>query len=96
MRRPSHQSTPSGVRWASSTASTEVGATTSGRANNACALIGAMSSASYQSFLNASYNLVKTNSLLVGGAYYDESWTVMSLLMMTGNFLDYTQLTPAN
>ncbi len=57
--------------------------------------VGAMSSASYQSFLNASYNLVKTDTLLVGGAYYDECWTVMSLLMMTGNFLDYTQLTPA-
>ena len=58
--------------------------------------VGAMSSASYQSFLNASYNLVKTNTLLVGGAYYEECWTVMSLLMMTGNFLDYTQITPAS
>jgi hypothetical protein len=28
--------------------------------------------------------------LLVGGTYYDESWTVLSLLMMTGNFIDYT------
>ena len=25
----------------------------------------------------------------VGGAYYDESWAVMSLLMMTGNMLNY-------
>jgi len=58
--------------------------------------VGAMSSATYQSFLNASYNLVKTNTLLVGGAYYEECWTVMSLLMMTGNFLDYTQITPAS
>jgi hypothetical protein len=60
------------------------------------AAVGAMSSATYQSFLNASYNLVKTNTLLVGGAYYEESWTVMSMLMMTGNFLDYTQITPAS
>ena len=60
------------------------------------AAVGAMSSATYQSFLNASYNLVKTNTLMVGGAYYEECWTVMSLLMMTGNFLDYTQLTPAS
>ena len=60
------------------------------------AAVGAMSSASYQPFLNASYNLVKTNTLLVGGAYYEECWTVMSLLMMTGNFLDYTQITPAS
>jgi hypothetical protein len=60
------------------------------------AAVGAMNSASNQAFLNAAYNLVKTDTLLVGGAYYEESWTVMSLLMMTGNFLDYTQLTPAH
>ena len=30
------------------------------------------------------------DNALAGGAYYEESWTVMSLLMMTGNFLDYT------
>jgi hypothetical protein len=60
------------------------------------AAVGAMSSASNQSFLNAAYGLVKTDTLMVGGAYYEESWTVMSLLMMTGNFLDYTQLTPAS
>ncbi len=59
------------------------------------AAVGAMSSATYQSFVDASYKLLKGNNLLVGGAYYEESWTVMSLLMMTGNFLDYTQLTPA-
>jgi hypothetical protein len=58
--------------------------------------VGAMSSPSYQAFLDASYKLLKGNNLLVGGAYYDESWAVMSLLMMTGNFLDYTQLTPAH
>jgi hypothetical protein len=58
--------------------------------------VGAMSSSSYQSLLDGTYKLLKTNTLLVGGAYYDESWTVMSLLMMTGNFLDYTQLTPAH
>jgi hypothetical protein len=59
------------------------------------AAVGAMNSATYQSFVNDAYALLKTNNLLVGGAYYDESWTVMSLLMLTGNFLDYTQLTPA-
>jgi hypothetical protein len=32
--------------------------------------------------------------LLIGGEYYDGSWTVLSLLMMTGNFLDYTQEQP--
>ena len=33
-----------------------------------------------------------TERLVVGGLYYDESWTVLSLLMLTGNFLDYTAL----
>ena len=32
--------------------------------------------------------------MIVGGAYYEESWMVMSLLMMTGNFLDYTAIQP--
>jgi hypothetical protein len=59
------------------------------------AAVGAMNSASNQAFLNAAYTLVKGDNLFVGGAYYEESWTVMSLLMMTGNFLDYTQITPA-
>jgi len=59
------------------------------------AAVGAMNSASNQAFLNEAYTLVKGDNLFVGGAYYEESWTVMSLLMMTGNFLDYTQITPA-
>jgi endo-1,4-beta-D-glucanase Y len=28
-------------------------------------------------------------TMLVGGQYYDQCWTVMSLLMMSGNFLNY-------
>ena len=58
--------------------------------------VGAMNSASNQTFLNAAYTAVKTNNLLVGGAYYEESWTVMSLLMMTGNFLDYSAIQPVH
>ena len=47
VRRPSHHSTPApSVRASTSIASTEVGATTIGRANSACALIGTMHSAS--------------------------------------------------
>ena len=45
-RRPSHHSTPRGVSGCTSTASTESGEITSGRANSACALIGTISSAS--------------------------------------------------
>ena len=56
--------------------------------------VGAMSSPTYQTFVNDSYARVATRQMLVGGAYYDESWTVLSLLMMTGNFLDYTAHQP--
>ena len=58
------------------------------------AMGGAMAASTYQTFLNEAYAQVATDSAFVGGEYYDSSWTVMSLLMMTGNFLDYTQETP--
>jgi glycosyl hydrolase family 8 len=57
--------------------------------------VGAMSDASHQSFVNDAYARLKTRQLMVGGAYYEESWTVISLLMMTGNLLDYTAISPA-
>jgi hypothetical protein len=56
--------------------------------------VGAMHDASARAFLDDAYNAVKGLNLLVGGDYYEESWTVLSLLMMTGNFLDYTALEP--
>ena len=40
--------------------------------------------------LDDAYAAVATRMLLAGGTYYEESWTVMSLLMMSGNFVDYT------
>jgi hypothetical protein len=52
--------------------------------------VGAMGSASTQSFVDNAYSDVATLKLLVGGTYYEDSWAAMSLLMMTGNFLDYT------
>jgi hypothetical protein len=52
--------------------------------------VGAMGAPAYQGFLDDAYRDVATLNLLVGGTYYELSWTVMSLLMMTGNFLDYT------
>jgi Glycosyl hydrolases family 8 len=54
--------------------------------------VGAMSSATYQTFVNDAYGVLVTGKALVGGTYYDDSWMVMSLLMMTGNFLDYTKI----
>jgi endo-1,4-beta-D-glucanase Y len=56
--------------------------------------VGAMVGSTYQTFINDSYARVKTMEANVGGAYYDESWAVMSLLMMTGNMLDYTAIQP--
>jgi len=58
--------------------------------------VGAMVSNTYQTFITESYQRVATGKLKVGGAYYDESWAVLSLLMMTGNFLDYTSIQPAH
>jgi len=55
----------------------------------------AMGAPGSQAFLDATYNLLKGDDLFIGGEYYDSSWTVMSLLMLTGNFLDYTQISPA-
>jgi endo-1,4-beta-D-glucanase Y len=54
--------------------------------------VGAMSNATYQSFVNDAYGVLITGKALVGGTYYDESWMVLSLLMMTANFLDYTAI----
>ncbi len=45
----------------------------------------------YQSFVDGVYALLRQNQQWCGGQYYDESWTMMTLLMMTGNFLDYTK-----
>ena len=56
------------------------------------AVVGAMSNASFKPFIQEGYENVATLNLLVGGDYYDESWTVLSLLMLSGNFIDYTAL----
>jgi endo-1,4-beta-D-glucanase Y len=54
------------------------------------AAVGAMSSSSFATFVKDAYVGLATRTYLVGGTYYDGSWTVMSLLALTGNFLDYT------
>jgi endo-1,4-beta-D-glucanase Y len=63
------------------------------------ATVGAMGSASNatnQAFIDDGYGLLVQDNAFQSGEYYDSSWTVMSLLMLTGNFLDYTQETPAH
>ena len=54
--------------------------------------VGGMFMSNYQTFLDQAYTAVATRQLLAGGAYYEESWTVLSLLAMTANFLDFTSL----
>lgn len=53
--------------------------------------VGAMASADQQVFIDDVYSHLTQNNMWTGGQYYDESWTLLSLLMMTGNFLDYTK-----
>jgi endo-1,4-beta-D-glucanase Y len=53
--------------------------------------VGAMHSSTYQAFINDVWGLLKPNNMWCGGQYYDESWTIMAMLMLSGNFLDYTQ-----
>lgn len=54
------------------------------------ATVGAMSSPANQSFIDDGWNLLRQNNMWCGGQYYDESWTMMSMLMLSGNFIDYT------
>jgi endo-1,4-beta-D-glucanase Y len=50
----------------------------------------AMPAATFQTFVNQAFAALSTRKLTVGGLYYDSSWTVISMLMMTGNFIDLT------
>jgi endo-1,4-beta-D-glucanase Y len=52
--------------------------------------VGAMSSSTYQPFIDNAYSEVATLKLLAAGTYYEDSWTILSMLMMSANFLDYT------
>lgn len=54
--------------------------------------VGAMSDAKYQSFVDEAYSAVATLNLNAGTIYYQKSWTALSLLMLTGNFSDFTQV----
>ena len=58
------------------------------------AAVGAMADPAHRTLLEEGYAAVATYELLVGGEYYDGSWTVLSLLVLSGNFLDYTKEQP--
>ncbi|RYZ05843.1 MAG: hypothetical protein EOO73_18195 [Myxococcales bacterium] len=56
-----------------------------------CAAVGAQHDARYQRFVNEAYDRVKTGKLLARSRYYNHCWTVLSLLMLTGNLLDFPE-----
>jgi endo-1,4-beta-D-glucanase Y len=49
------------------------------------AAVGAMHDPAYQAFVDAAYARVRTGKLLTRSRYYNHCWTVLSLLMLTGN-----------
>jgi endo-1,4-beta-D-glucanase Y len=54
-----------------------------------CAAAGAMFDPKYRTFLDAAYERVRTGNLLARSRYYNHCWTVLSLLMLTGNFVTF-------
>jgi endo-1,4-beta-D-glucanase Y len=53
--------------------------------------VGAMATPQYATLRDQAYGLVATPPGLLGGSlYYNESWTVLSLLMMNGAFINLT------
>lgn len=51
-----------------------------------CAAVGAMHDARFQRFVDEAYERIRTGELLARSRYYNHSWTVLSLLALTGNF----------
>jgi endo-1,4-beta-D-glucanase Y len=54
----------------------------------ACAAAGAMHDPKYRDFVDAAYARVRTGELLTRSRYYNHCWTVLGLLMLTGNLLE--------
>ena len=52
--------------------------------------VGAMSSPMFATLRDDAYASVATLNDLAGSIYYNESWTVLSLIMMTGVMDDLT------
>jgi endo-1,4-beta-D-glucanase Y len=53
------------------------------------AAVAAMHDPAQQAFIDAAYARLRTGKLLARSRYYNHSWTVLSLLMLTGNLLDF-------
>lgn len=54
-----------------------------------CAAAGAMFDPAHQAFLDAAYTRIRTGELLARSRYYNHCWTVLCLLMLTGNFVTF-------
>jgi hypothetical protein len=52
--------------------------------------VGAMATPEFAGLRNDAYGAVASLTLLGDSLYYNESWTVLSLLMMTGHLADLT------
>jgi hypothetical protein len=53
------------------------------------AAVGAMHDPRYQSFIDAAYARIRTGDLLARSRYYNHCWTVLGLLMLTGNLIEF-------
>lgn len=53
------------------------------------AAAGAMHDPAYESFLDAAYARLRTGKLLARSRYYNHCWTVLGLLMLTGNLVEF-------
>ena len=53
------------------------------------AAVGAMHDAKFQSFIDDAYGRVATGELLARSIYYNMSWTTLSLLMLSGNLVEF-------
>jgi endo-1,4-beta-D-glucanase Y len=51
--------------------------------------VGAMSDPQYQQFVDDAYAKLATLNLTAGTIYYQKSWTALSLLMMTGDLVNW-------
>jgi endo-1,4-beta-D-glucanase Y len=52
--------------------------------------VAAMSDPTRRAFVDQAYARVATQTLTAGTIYYQKSWTALSLLMLTGNLIDFT------
>lgn len=53
------------------------------------AAAGAMHDPAYADFVDAAYARIRTGQLLARSRYYNHCWTVLSLLMLTGNLVEF-------